>query len=789
MSDMSGAAEAASGSNRVRSGALLIFGVGLPVIALAVELAWGFNASEFFDPLPTYFHVLLVAFVAAANAAVWFAVSRGKLTHVRALAFANGVTIGIAAFYSVLFLPLLPLGAIGLLYFGLGALVWAPLLSFIVALRLRVHLSRCSERKITRLVWGGVAAGFLVLIGLDMPSTLTRIGVAMATAETAEKRTRGIRLLRNVGSEEQLLRMCYVRSGSATDLIGFFIGLNDRIETKEARQIYYRVTGQAFNSVPPPPALRHGRHGIFDWDQDVAGEAVGGRVRGLSLASSRLDGSINADAALAYLEWTMVVRNQSPIVHEARAQIALPPGAVVTRLTLWIEGEEREAAFAGRREVREAYRTVVSRRRDPVLVTSAGPDRIGMQMFPVPASGEMKVRIGMTVPLRLMDARDAALRLPHFHERNFDIREELHHAVWIESKAKIRTHLAQVVVESRGSGVIRTEVSDARLASADASVVVLRSDRSNTWSPDPQSSGHVIRQTIDPNPAAERPRRLVLVVDGSSSMREASGRIAKILSSVPAGMDINIVLSRDEGEPLTHAGSNNGNDAANLVTSFTYAGGKDNTSALARGMDLAFAQPDAVLLWVHGPQPVLLNTEEALLQRLTRGPRQGEWYDLQVTPGRNLVIERLDGFASPATIDEPELERLVGSWGSGQGAFIVTRERIEKAGGELPAEGRTSDHLARLWANDEVGRLIRIGGIEARRAAVGLAQDYQLVTPVSGAVVLETRQQYRAAGLEPVPEGSVPTIPEPEEWLLIVIALAVLVYAYRSRSRLSARAI
>jgi hypothetical protein len=94
-----------------------------------------------------------------------------------------------------------------------------------------------------------------------------------------------------------------------------------------------------------------------------------------------------------------------------------------------------------------------------------------------------------------------------------------------------------------------------------------------------------------------------------------------------------------------------------------------------------------------------------------------------------------------------------------------------------------------LWANDEVGRLIRIGGPEARLAAVGLAQSYQLVTPVSGAVVLETRQQYEAAGLQPVPEGTVPTIPEPDEWLMIMIVLAILIYAHRRHSRLSARAV
>jgi hypothetical protein len=53
------------------------------------------------------------------------------------------------------------------------------------------------------------------------------------------------------------------------------------------------------------------------------------------------------------------------------------------------------------------------------------------------------------------------------------------------------------------------------------------------------------------------------------------------------------------------------------------------------------------------------------------------------------------------------------------------------------------------------------------------------VTPVSGAVVLETKAQYAEAGLAPT-DGSegpnVPTVPEPGTWALILsLALALLI--------------
>ncbi len=96
---------------------------------------------------------------------------------------------------------------------------------------------------------------------------------------------------------------------------------------------------------------------------------------------------------------------------------------MVSRLTLWIDGEEREAAFGGRSQVRRAYEQVVRRRRDPVLVSTCGPDRIQVQCYPVPADGgEMKLRLGITAPLEVAeDGAAGTLPAPAIVERNFRI--------------------------------------------------------------------------------------------------------------------------------------------------------------------------------------------------------------------------------------------------------------------------------------------------------------------------------------------------------------------------------
>ena len=182
---------------------------------------------------------------------------------------------------------------------------------------------------------------------------------------------------------------------------------------------------------------------------------MAGKVSGLTLKSSQLYGSVDADAALAYLQWTLAFSNATSTAHEARMQIALPPGAVVSRLTLWVNGEEREAAFSARGHVRQAYQEVAMvQERDPVLVTTCGPDRVLVQCFPVPANGGvMKVRLGITAPLVLIAPDKGLLVLPHMVEQNFDAASALRHQVWMESKAPASALLTGLKNEQTGNSV------------------------------------------------------------------------------------------------------------------------------------------------------------------------------------------------------------------------------------------------------------------------------------------------------------------------------------------------
>lgn len=756
----------------------LVLGVILPFVTISFELVTHLCGGSLFDPVPSIGHAVLILLVPLCNLAALFASS-----HPRAplswIGLANGFAAGVALIYTLLFLPVLPLALVAVLLGGLGLLPLSPLLAFCYALygRRKVRAA-ATARGIAAGRFGlGLLAGVAAMLGLEARHFLTRLGMELCVAASPASQVRGLHLLRAVGSEAVLLRSCYQRTSLVGDLVGVVFALRNPISTEQARVLYYRVTGRAFNAVPPPEHFKVGRaREDWVWDAEQGGLNVGQRLRHLALTTSRLDGSVDADAALGYLEWTLVFKNTDHLEHEARAQILLPPGAVVSRLTLWIDGEEREAAFGSRGTVRVAYQNVVHVRRDPVLVTTKGPDRVLVQCYPVPAQGEMKIRLGLTAPLTLPDADHALLRLPQLIEQNFGESASLRHAVWIEGKRRLTAGLPDLRSEPSGAlFALRGEVPPGRLP--DALITADRDhDAGAAWATHSARPNRRVVQSIMPA-SPVRAKALAVVVDGSRTMREAVPTIAAALEALPRSRPITLVLAGDE--PLTCPASEAAAAAAWLRAQL-FVGGQDNVPALTRGWDALAAAGGGELLWLHGPQPVELAPMELLGQKFSRRPGAVALREYPLVPGVNRTVESLDSFPDATAVPRGaslagdlarELQRV-----EGEASLDVRRTMLDRDDSAAPvAPHQTSDHLARLWAADEVHRLLASPRPD-RDSAVATAIEFHLVTPVTGAVVLETRQQYQAAGLEPVDAKSVPTVPEPET--IALAAIAFLIFAW-----------
>jgi hypothetical protein len=790
-----------------RSGDILIalFGVALPTAVIILEAAFRLCAEAFFDPMPTWAHTLLIASAPATNAIALARTRQRNTSPSPWLAGFLASSIAVSAFYALLFLPLAPIAVVAILYFGLGLLPFGPATSCLSAWALLRRMKALTpQASLRRPILIGALAGTAALIALDIPGVATRLGLIWAASDDTATRERGLSTLRTFGSQQDLLRFTYDTGRKSGGPLSLVFGLTtplifDRGNAdpmpypNKVREIFYRTYGVPFNAFPPPETGRKwARFDDFAFDADHGAAQTGGRIKGLSLISSRMDGSIAAADAAGYLEWIFEFRNDSALDREARLSLMLPQDAVVSRATLWVNGEEREAAYASRAEARKAYDQVaVQQRRDPLLVTTKGAGRVLAQAFPVPRDGTLKMKIGMTIPLYANDDGRLSFALPAIADRNFTIGSETSHAIWIESKTPLTSSFPAFKSAPLANGNHRLEgtLTESGLARLRPEVIIEQKALR------PLGVAHIngapeIEQRIAPPSSTPPTNPLILVIDGSLRMRPHASAINTALAKIAPGRRVGLHIAAEPSVSIDPAPWSEAHAAriSTALAAHTFTGGQDNTPALNEALKAASTESNARLLWIHGPQPLRFEaTASRLEQSAARIGTMPAIDHYAVEPGPNELwpdapwawrARLLPSHGDVAT----DLARILTS----PARATIRRPASTEASTTAP---RGSNHIVRLWAHDEILALMTKDPENNRTEATRLAADLRLVTPVSGAVVLETAAQYQAANLNPVAKGTVPTVPEPHEWALIILAMSLLGYlAHRQRSLAGASA-
>jgi hypothetical protein len=258
---------------------------------------------------------------------------------------------------------------------------------------------------------------------------------------------------------------------------------------------------------------------------------------------------------------------------------------------------------------------------------------------------------------------------------------------------------------------------------------------------------------------------------------------------LPATPDLAIWFSHEGVRQVYRKDWKSPESASSAVGRLRGIGGQDDLPALLEAWEWANARPGGMIVWVHGSQPMVLGNLEALKQRLEwRGSEGPTIIDVAVRPGPNRIAEELSKFDTLTALPrlgelDEDMDRLLAIWSGRRPEFRFTRTAepaLMAAGSENGKTSSASSHVVRLWARDQIQWLAKI---RQTAKAIELAGRYQLVTPVSGAVVLETAQQFRETGLTPANPLSVPGVPEPGTWVLVLLGLSVLLL-WRTRSRL-----
>ena len=648
-----------------------------------------------------------------------------------------------------------------------GFLAYAPLVTTIVLLCQQAFLKTLSDSlaRSRRIYWLSLTAAAVVF--LLRPAVMGyHVRQALSTKSDAQ-REKSLTLLRLFGAEYDLRVRAFRRPPTYPMFLaggGIFTSeiFGQRGETPdEARKVYFLMTGTPFSKAPTPPAQKS----LLDQNdqmqiEETGGERVGSTIDGLKLALSEREVRYSPSTQTAQTHWTLAFENTTSESQEARATITLPEGAVVSDAWLWINGEQRPAAFGGKAQVRAAYQEVaVVQRRDPLLVTCTDPRRVLLQCFPVLPKKSMQIRLQITQTAFVGKLTPA--------------------------------QLTEVNFEQPKTTIEHTKVNG-KPWSGEALAVA------------PLALPAGLVQKAAPNVG---PSDVIVAVDTSASVGEKIEitKLITALKTLPSGSRVKFVNTRIE------KGDESGwSDAAQVSESFLraqhFVGGVDAVPALKRLSQLT--ERPTTILWLHGPVPQEAVSPQPLLEARSLHSNTPSLVGLLVAPGQDVVmdalatdkrIHTLEGTDWPAAVQRAAqaAARTLAPPGLGAGGEASLRGASVPLGGREPALGGiyiapntdadSQTDWARLAATSRVLRAWYTG--YDQDALAKAAARRRLITPLSGAVVLESIEQYKRHGLDPnsgQPQSGAPDVASaiaPEPGTLASVSLGGLIFLARRRRR------
>ncbi len=729
-----------------------LFGVIFPAVAIAAATVVNFESLWHMvvrRPAETLIEMGFIVAVPILNQRLWTAFARCDGRHPIRVGIYAGVSITTSLIAMIiasvcLFLGYPTIDETGTAHtnafmatalVSLGSLIMGGVCLELIR---RTKLTRAARVRSVLYSLIGVLLTLVAGAACETQSARLRIAERGATASDAgeAKREEALAYLRSANPDRELWMDC--ADPSTAGIAGLFA----KFDASTRAKLYFNTTGKPYVDA---------RAGDLDklTDDSLSRHVIGDKTANLSLRRSAITGLVSADGLVSTMDWTFVFKNDDFRPQEARAEIALPQGASVTGLTLWINGEPRQAAFGNATTVNAAYRGINLQKRDPALVTDLGRGRVLVQCSPIPARGEAKVSIAVTAPLRLDNLEEASMTLPRFVNSNFTVSGD--HAVRLRSNTNFLTNFAGVrsVQTDQHDYLLGGKFKDNDLSGSGVGVRVQHNPKQKiAYGVDSNPKGRAswIASVVQEKPATP-PQRIVVVVDGSQAMAPYKKEIVSALASIPQNIPTSVILASptQEGkEPVPL------HEFLNDAEKLQFEGGQDNLESLIKAAELAGETKRSAVLWLHGPQPSF-NREMYILAPYVGTP---QFYELPLDDGWTNTSEFLSnhkeiGPFTPIVRNSSvgdDLQRFFAAWRPGAKNYTVKRTRLkdQPKHGDYLTDQTLQTAIGRLIAQDECRDYLTKKQVNK---AIELSTAYHLVNKTTGAVVLERTGDYVRYGL------------------------------------------
>jgi hypothetical protein len=788
--------------------AITVGGIAIPALLTLLSL-WSIPKRMTLvllnHPVETLIELFLVSGIPFANYIIWSSLCKGRYRFSLWRGLLLGGAIGssvvvVAVCIAAVFAGQQMQSEVGT-EFATG-FIWIALLFALagaaaayVANRTRIlHDLEKSRLRVATVTAVGAIMSLLAFVAAEARPWTIRIAEEKALSNVASEREDGWRTLREFNPEKELLMEC--SDSRAAGLCGLFLP----IKSGTQHQLYFTLTGKPYSfkdiSSTDLSAMP---------DDYLSRHVVGDKVSGLSVTRSSLTGLLHADTLSSTLDWTFVFKNQAQSPQEIRAEVGLPPGAVITGLTIWNKGEPKAAAFAASGKAEKYVSANTQAGPDsPGVVTDLGHGRMLLHCAPVKDGEELKVKLRIVTPLKPDGPRSASLALPRLIAENFAVggehqirllsnqalsstskslsradnpdgtkaifggltEEQIENANVIISAARNEFSKPVLVLDKRAIAFKNIEDRRREILEAqkthhplrlDAEVLTVSIDGSKGIQKQfeeltnalEQRSIHKPKQkkptikAVKPQYVVEKmnnisalaPKNLVVVIDGSATVKEFRPALNDALSNIPGNVPTRIIFADDDDKAPAAVSLYSG---LRTLQDMSFIGGHDNLKAVVKASELAGETARGAVLWIHGPQPSL-NQEIYIMAPYTAAPT---FYELPLGGGDTDTYDlfknhsEIGPFAQVPRTSRSVSEDLLGffsKWKANEKGFetnlLLTADKPADARVATLEEGR---ELLALQANEQVKDLVSDRHI---RKAARVAVAYGLVSPISCAIV------------------------------------------------------